>query len=57
MTEKEKQRQNFWTDRFSEYLQSDQSTKGNDNRSQQAKFFADSCLAQYDITFNGREKI
>ena len=51
MTEQEKHRQDFWVARFTEYLHTDASTKGNDNRASQAKFFADACLVQYDITF------
>ena len=51
MTEQDKRSQAFWIARFTEYLHTDAVTKGNDNRAEQAKYFADACLLQYNITF------
>ena len=55
MTTQEKHRIDFWTNRFTEYLQT-ASEKGNDAKAKQAKFFADACLVQFDITFNQTTK-
>lgn len=54
MTEKEKHRRKFWTDRFTEHLhsESEKSQPDDERKTRNCKRFADACLDQYDITFN-----
>jgi hypothetical protein len=55
MTTQDKHRRDFWTQRFTEYLHT-ASEQGNEAKAKQAKFFADACLVQYDVTFNQTAK-
>ncbi len=57
MTEQDKHRQDFWIARFTEYLHAEaKAFNANEARAKQAKYFADACLVQYDITFNQTAK-
>jgi hypothetical protein len=56
MTTEQKHRQDFWVNRFTEYLHSDKSTQCFDKRARGAKMYADACLVQYNITFQTAEE-
>jgi len=56
MTTEQKHRQDFWVNRFTEYLHSDKSTQDVEYKARMAKMFADACLVQYNITFQTAEE-